>query len=64
MRTIQEINERIKKGKVVVLTAEELIHLVAEKGEKEVHGVKRISILIQGIAQDWLVVKLVLHYID
>jgi len=34
MRTIQEINEKIKKGKVVVLTAQELTELVREKGVK------------------------------
>jgi uncharacterized protein (DUF39 family) len=34
-RTIPEINERIKKGKVVVLTAEEAVKLVREKGVKK-----------------------------
>jgi uncharacterized protein (DUF39 family) len=34
-RTIPEINERIKKGKVVVLTAEEAVKLVQEKGIKK-----------------------------
>jgi len=34
-RTIPEINERIKKGKVVVLTAEEAVKLVKEKGIKK-----------------------------
>jgi uncharacterized protein (DUF39 family) len=32
LRTIAEINERIRKGKVVVVTAEEVIHLAKEKG--------------------------------
>ena len=32
MRTIQEINEKIKKGDVVVVTAEEITALVAQKG--------------------------------
>lgn len=36
MRTIKEINEKIKKGKVVVATAEEIIDLVAKKGIKKV----------------------------
>ncbi|UCD16143.1 MAG: homocysteine biosynthesis protein [Candidatus Omnitrophota bacterium] len=35
VKTIQEINEKIKKGNVVVLTAEEVIGLVEEKGIKE-----------------------------
>ena len=34
-RTIPEINEKIKKGKVVVLTAEEAVQLVKEKGVKK-----------------------------
>jgi L-aspartate semialdehyde sulfurtransferase len=34
MRTIAEINEKIKKGKVVVLTAQELSTLVQERGVK------------------------------
>lgn len=34
-RTIPEINERIKKGKVVVLTAEEAVQLVKDKGVKK-----------------------------
>jgi len=36
MRTIKQINEKIKKGKVVVVTAEEVIDLVAKKGVKKV----------------------------
>lgn len=34
MKTIQEINARIKAGKVVVFTAEEMVELVREKGTK------------------------------
>ncbi|MDI6758855.1 MAG: homocysteine biosynthesis protein [Candidatus Omnitrophota bacterium] len=34
MRTIKEINEKIKKGDVVVVTAEEVIELAAKKGTK------------------------------
>jgi uncharacterized protein (DUF39 family) len=34
MRTIAEINQKIKKGSVVVVTAEEIIDLVAKKGAK------------------------------
>lgn len=36
MKTFEEINERIKKGKAVVVTAEEVISLAKEKGIKEV----------------------------
>jgi uncharacterized protein (DUF39 family) len=35
MKTIQEINEKIKKGKAVVLTGEEVIDFVKEKGSKK-----------------------------
>ena len=34
-KTIQEINEKIKKGEAVVLTAEEIIDFVAEEGVKK-----------------------------
>ncbi|MBU1366444.1 MAG: homocysteine biosynthesis protein [Candidatus Omnitrophota bacterium] len=34
MKTIKEINEKIKKGEVVVLTVEEVVKLVEEKGLK------------------------------
>ena len=34
VKTIDEINDRIRKGKAVVLTAEEIIDYAAEKGEK------------------------------
>jgi len=36
MKTIKEINQKIKKGEVVVVTAEEVIDLVAKKGAKKV----------------------------
>jgi uncharacterized protein (DUF39 family) len=35
MKTIKEINEKIKKGEVVVVTAEEVIELVEKKGAKK-----------------------------
>ena len=35
MKTIQEINEKIRAGKAVVVTAEEIIDIVAEKGLKK-----------------------------
>src|SRR3972149_6663243 len=34
-RTIKEINEKIRKGQVVVVDAEEIIDIVAEKGPKK-----------------------------
>ncbi len=34
-KTIKEINERIKKGKAVVVTAEEVIELAGKKGVKK-----------------------------
>lgn len=33
-KTIQEINEKIKKGIAVVVTAEEIIDIIADKVEK------------------------------
>jgi uncharacterized protein (DUF39 family) len=35
LKTIEEINEKIKKGKVVVVTAEEMIDIVKDKGTKK-----------------------------
>ena len=35
MKTIEEINEKIKKGKALVLTAEEIIDFVREKGSRK-----------------------------
>jgi L-aspartate semialdehyde sulfurtransferase len=35
LKTIQEINEKIRTGKAVVVTAEEIIDIVAEKGLKK-----------------------------
>lgn len=35
MKTIEEINEKIRKGQVVVVDAEEIIEIVAEKGAKK-----------------------------
>ena len=34
-KTIAEINEKIREGKAVVVTAEEIIDLVKEKGTKQ-----------------------------
>ena len=34
-KTINEINDRIRKGKVVAVTAEEMIDIVKERGEKK-----------------------------
>ncbi len=35
MKTIEEINEKIKKGKAVVVTAEEMIEITKDKGTKK-----------------------------
>lgn len=35
-KTIAEINEKIRKGQAVVVTAEEVIDIVGEKGVKDV----------------------------
>jgi uncharacterized protein (DUF39 family) len=35
MKTIEEINRKIEDGSVVVVTAEEMIEIVKEKGEKK-----------------------------
>ena len=35
MKTIDEINEKIKAGKAVIVNAEEIIDLVKEKGVKK-----------------------------
>ena len=37
MRSIAQINEKIKKGKAVVVTAEEVIDIIKEKGYKETY---------------------------
>ena len=34
MKTVEEINQKIKKGSAVILTAEEIIDFVKEKGTK------------------------------
>ncbi|MFH1046498.1 MAG: homocysteine biosynthesis protein [Candidatus Omnitrophota bacterium] len=45
-KTIQEINEKIKKGKAVVVTAEEIIELVDKKGVREV--AKEVDVVTTG----------------
>jgi len=45
-RTIEEINEKIRKGKVVVVTAEEMIEIVEEVGVKE--AAKRVDVVTTG----------------
>jgi uncharacterized protein (DUF39 family) len=46
MKTIQEINEKIKQGKVVILTAEEMIEFVKEKGVKQ--AAKEVDVVTTG----------------
>jgi uncharacterized protein (DUF39 family) len=45
-RSIEEINEKIKSGKVVVATAEEIIGIVAEKGVKQ--AAKEVDVVTTG----------------
>lgn len=45
-KTIDDINEKIKKGKVVVATAEEIIDIVAEKGVKQ--AAKEVDVVTTG----------------
>ncbi|MFH2013246.1 MAG: homocysteine biosynthesis protein [Pseudomonadota bacterium] len=45
-RTIAEINEKIKKGKAVVVTAEEIIDIVKEKGTKK--AVSEVDVVTTG----------------
>jgi uncharacterized protein (DUF39 family) len=45
-KTIQEINEKIKKGQAVVVTAEEMIDLVKKKGE--VKAAKQVDVVTTG----------------
>jgi len=45
-KSIQEINEKIKKGKAVVVTAEEMIEIVREKGESQ--AAKEVDVVTTG----------------
>ncbi len=45
-KTIAQINERIKDGKVVVVTAEEIVDIVEEKGVKE--ATKEVDVVTTG----------------
>jgi uncharacterized protein (DUF39 family) len=45
-KTIQEINEKIKQGKAVVVTAEEMIDLVSKKGE--VKAARQVDVVTTG----------------
>lgn len=45
-RTIAEINEKIKKGKVIVATAEEIIDIVEEKGSQK--ATREIDVVTTG----------------
>ena len=45
-RSIEEINEKIKSGKVVVATAEEIIGIVAEQGVKQ--AAKEVDVVTTG----------------
>jgi uncharacterized protein (DUF39 family) len=45
-KTFQEINEKIKKGKAVVVTAEEIIDIVCQKGE--VAAARQVDVVTTG----------------
>jgi len=45
-KTIAEINEKIKKGQVVVVTAEEMIDIVKQKGSKQ--AAKEVDVVTTG----------------
>ena len=45
-KTIKEINEKIKKGNVVVVTAEEIIDLVDKQGVKKT--AKQVDVVTTG----------------
>ncbi|MFQ6051304.1 MAG: homocysteine biosynthesis protein [Candidatus Hydrothermarchaeota archaeon] len=46
VKSIEEINERIKKGEAVVVTAEEMIDIVEDKGVKE--AAKEVDVVTTG----------------
>lgn len=46
MKTIEEINEKIKKGKAVVVTAEEMIGIVGEMGTKK--AAQKVDVVTTG----------------
>ncbi len=46
MKTIKEINERIKKGQVVVVTAEEMVEIVKKYGAKK--AAKEVDVVTTG----------------
>lgn len=45
-KTYEEINEKIKKGDAVVVTAEEMVKIVEEQGEKK--AAKEIDVVTTG----------------
>ena len=45
-KTLEEINEKIRRGQVVVVTAEEMVAVVAEKGVKE--AAKMVDVVTTG----------------
>ena len=45
-KTLEEINEKIRRGQVVVVTAEEMVAVVAEKGAKE--AAKMVDVVTTG----------------
>lgn len=45
-KTIREINERIEKGEAVIVTAEEIIGIVEEKGVEQ--AAKEVDVVTTG----------------
>lgn len=46
MKTIEEINEKIKQGKAVIVTAEEMVEIVKDKGTKT--AAERVDVVTTG----------------
>ena len=45
-KTLEEINEKIRSGRAIVVTAEEMVDIVAENGAKE--AAQRIDVVTTG----------------
>ena len=63
IRTVKEINEKIKKGDAIVLTAAEMINLVEEKGEKIAAYVVSNRVLAIKIVINLFIISLLLFII-
>ena len=59
-RTYEEINHKIRSGKAVILTAEEVLDLIAgegsrggEEGRRGYHGHFRAHVLLRSLPEFW-----------